>query len=266
VGFEDITTNALIDERTEAVAQVVVKEDGRVAGLNVAEKWCEALDLKWERIVPDGDFVRAGSVVMKIQGPARKILSLERTLINLLSRMSGIATLASRFVEKAKKVNPHVKIAATRKTTPGFRFFEKEAVRIGGGDPHRYRLDDCVLIKDNHLAIVGGIKKAVALAREKVSFSKKIEIEVTTPRDALVAARAGADIVMLDNMTLGDVKKAIELLKKSGLRDKVLVEVSGGINLANVAEYAACNPDVISVGALTHSAKILDMRLELKKR
>ena len=215
------------------------------------------------RFLPDGTHVKPGEVVMEVVGEAKRVLAAERTALNLLSHMSGVATLTRKAVEKAKAVNPRVRVAATRKTLPGLRYFEKKAVAIGGGDPHRYDLSDMILIKDNHIRIVGDVEKAVRLARERASFTKKIEVEVRSAEEALKAARAGADIVMLDNVDVEEVKKAIELLKAHGLRDKVLVEVSGGITLENIDKYAATGVDIISMGMLTHSAKAIDFSLDV---
>ncbi len=188
---------------------------------------------------------------------------MERTVLNILMRMSGIATITSMMVSEAKKVNPRIIVAGTRKTTPGLQFMEKDAIRLGGGDTHRYRLDDCVLIKDNHLALVGDVKGAVEKAREYVSFTKKIEVEVENLDDAIIAANSGVDIIMLDNMNFNDIELVLAALEKKGCRDKVLIEVSGGINLNNIAEYAETRVDIISSGYITHSATALDMSLEI---
>jgi len=262
-GFGDITTDALIPEGAIANAHISANEEGTIAGLEEAGLLFEELGVKVERSLKDGDGVRPGGVVMELRGPAKSILTGERVALNLLMRMSGIATLTSKAVEKAKAVNPRIVIAGTRKTMPLLRRFDKKAIKLGGGDPHRWRLDDCVLIKDNHLALVGGVEQAVRQAKEAVSFSKKIETEVRSPEDAVTAARAGADVVMLDNMSLEDVRRALKLLRAEGLREKVLVEASGGINLENVAEYAKTGVDIVSMGCLTHSVKALDLKLEI---
>jgi nicotinate-nucleotide pyrophosphorylase (carboxylating) len=178
-------------------------------------------------------------------------------------RMSGIATLTSLALNIAREVNPSIKIASTRKTTPGFSYFEKKAVEIGGGDTHRFRLDDLVLIKDNHIVLVGDVEQAVRLAKQKTSFSKKIEVEITTSADIVKVVDAGADIVMLDNMSVAEVKQAIELLAKKGFRKNALLEISGGITLENLAEYAETGVDIISMGVLTHSYTSLNMSLEI---
>ena len=211
----------------------------------------------------DGEDLKSGDCIMELNGNASSILTLERTVLNLLMRMSGIATITSKMVGEAEKINPVVIVAGTRKTTPGLQFFEKDAIRLGGGDTHRYRLDDCVLIKDNHLALVGDVKVAVEKAREYVSFTKKIEVEVENLDDAIIAADSGVDIIMLDNMDFEDIKLVLTALEVEGFRDDVLIEVSGGINLSNIAEYAETGVDIISSGYITHSAQALDMNLEI---
>jgi len=176
--------------------------------------------------------------------------------------MSGIATTTRRLTEKLRKANTTAKIAATRKTAPGLLYFDKKAVLIGGGDPHRLRLDDMILVKDNHIVIAGSVEDAVKKAKA-ASFSKKIEVEVTSATDAVKAAEAGADIIMLDNFSPKQIREAVEALKKAGFFGKILVEVSGGITVENLLEYASAQVDTISMGALTHSAEALDISLEV---
>ena len=213
----------------------------------------------------DGEKIKNKQVLLQISGDAQTILSVERTMLNLLSRMSGIATKTRTLAEKLEKANVKAKIAATRKSVPGLLYFDKKAVVIGSGDPHRLHLDDMVLIKDNHLAIVGSVEEAVKRAKAYASFSKKIEVEVTDVEDALKAANAGADIVMLDNFSPKQAKTAGEALRKAGF-SKVLLEVSGGITGENLLDYAQANVDVISMGELTHSVKALDISLEIVKK
>jgi nicotinate-nucleotide pyrophosphorylase (carboxylating) len=179
--------------------------------------------------------------------------------------MSGIATATSRLVEKVRKAGYKTRVACTRKVAPGLSYFDKKAVMIGGGDTHRLHLDDMILVKDNHLAVIGDIRPAVKEVMEAVSFSKKVEVEVSTVEDALEAVEAGVDIVMLDNFTSKQVKKTIGLLENKGLRDKVLVESSGGIAEKNILEFADAGVDIISLGEITDSAKALDMSLEIVK-
>jgi nicotinate-nucleotide pyrophosphorylase (carboxylating) len=263
IGFEDLTTNALISPGLEIKAKIIAKQDGVAAGVDLAYSLFRKFSLAASPRKKDGEKLKNGEVILEIEGDARTILTLERTVLNLLMRMSGIATLTSHLVEKAKKVNPHIIVAGTRKTTPGLQILEKKAIRTGGGDPHRYRLDDCVLIKDNHLALVGDVKTAVERARKYASFTKKIEVEVENREDALAGADAGADIIMLDNMAIPEIKKVLSSLDHKGLRNKVLIEVSGGINPENVVEYVKTGVDVISAGFITHSAPALDMSLEI---
>jgi nicotinate-nucleotide pyrophosphorylase (carboxylating) len=263
VGQGDVTSAAVVPAALAVEAAVVSKEAGVAAGIEETAILAESLGLRVKAEVVDGEKIRNRQIVMKISGDAQTILSAERTILNLLSRMSGIATATRRLMEKLKKANLTAKIAATRKTAPGLSFFDKKAVLIGGGDPHRLRLDDMILIKDNHVAIAGSVENAVKRAKEAASISKKIEAEVTSIANAIKAAEAGADIVMLDNFSPSQVEEAVEALKKAGFFGKVLLEVSGGVTEQNVLDYASTQVDVISIGALTHSVKALDISLEI---
>jgi len=263
IGFEDLTTQALIPPSMIIRGRIVAQEEGVVAGLELASSIFREFSIQTSLKKQDGDWVAPWEVLMEVEGEARSILSVERTALNLLMRMSGIATLTHSIIEMVREVNPTVIIAGTRKTTPGLQFFEKDAIRVGGGDTHRYRLDDAVLIKDNHLALVGSVTEAVERARKHASFTKKIEVEADTLDQALQAAQAGADIVLLDNMSLDQIRTVLSLLKNGGLRDKVLVEASGGINPDNIMAYAKLEVDVISTGYITHSARSLNLNLEL---
>lgn len=262
VGQGDITSMAVVPKNLSVDSLVISKEKGIAAGIEETVILAESLGLKVKAEVGDGDLINKGKIILKISGNARVILSAERTLLNLLSRMSGIATKTQNLVERLQKVNLNVKVSSTRKTSPGLQYFDKKAVLIGGGDPHRLRLDDMILIKDNHLSITGSIEKAVKKAKN-FSFSKKIEVEVSKTSEALKAAEAGADIVMLDNFSPQQVKETIEALKKAGFFGKVLLEVSGGITERNLLKYAPAQIDVISMGSLTHSVKALDISLEI---
>src|SRR5437870_6068143 len=213
IGFGDITTDALVRHDIQATGYVVCKETGVIAGIREARVLLQIVGCKTTRTVLDGDIVKPGARILYTNGPAHNLLKVERVLLNLLSHMSGVATATQEFVRLAEKSGGHVRIACTRKTLPGLRYFEKRAVELGGGDTHRLRLDDMVLIKDNHLVFAGKIEQSVRKAKERVSFTKKIEVEATTPALAVEAARAGADIVLLDNMTPEDVQKSINLLK-----------------------------------------------------
>lgn len=262
IGQGDVTSEAVVPADLAVEAVVLVKEAGVAAGIEETVIFAESLGLSIKAEVVDGDEVKNGAVILRISGNARTILSAERTLLNLLSRMSGIATKTRRLTEKLREANLTAKVAATRKTAPGLLFFDKKAVVVGGGDPHRLRLDDMILLKDNHVAIVGSVEDAVKKAKAAGS-GKKIEAEVTTIGDALKAAEAGANIVMLDNFSPERVREAVAALKKAGFFGKVLLEVSGGITEQNLLEYASAQVDVISMGALTHSVKALDISLEI---
>ena len=265
VGHGDVTSAAVVPEGLAVEAAVVAKDKGTAAGIEETVILAESLGLNVKAKVTDGETIKNGQVIMKVSGDARTILSAERTMLNLLSRMSGIATKTRSLAEKLKKANSRAKIAATRKTAPGLAYFDKKAVLIGGGDPHRLRLDDMILIKDNHVAIAGSVENAVKKAKQGASFSRKIEAEVTAVADALKAAEAGADIVMLDNFSPKQVREAVEALKKAGFFGKVLLEVSGGITEQNLLDYASTQVGIISMGDLTHNVKALDISLEVAK-
>jgi nicotinate-nucleotide pyrophosphorylase (carboxylating) len=264
VGAGDVTASAIIPPKCDVHAEVIAKADGIIAGLEEATILAESMGLKVDAKVADGDKVKNKQVLMALQGDGRSVLSVERTLLNLLSRMSGIATKTHSLSEQLKKTKVKSRVAATRKSAPGLLYFDKKAVAIGGGDPHRLHLDDMILIKDNHLAIVGSIEEAVKKAKANASFSKKIEVEVTSLQDSLKAAEAGADIIMLDNFSPKQAKEAGEKLRKAGY-NTVLLEVSGGITADNLLEYASAQVDIISMGELTHSVKALDISLEIIK-
>ncbi len=265
LGQGDVTTHLLIPEKVMVQAEIIAKETGVAAGIEEALILLESLGIKAKPLVKDGQKIAKGKVLIKIKGNAKNILASERTVLNLLARMSGIATFTNRIVRKIRRAGHKTVIACTRKTAPGLEYFDKKAVLLGGGDTHRLHLDDMILIKDNHVAIVGNVKEAVKLAKKQASFSKKIEVEVSDVNEAIEAAKAGADIIMLDNFTPEKVKDAINRLKKENLRDKVLIEASGGINEKNIVNFAAAGVDIISLGALTHSAKALDISLEIRK-
>jgi len=265
LGEGDITTALIVPEQIIAEAEVISKKAGTLAGVEEAITLIESVGLEAEAKIKDGDKIRPHQTLFTIRGNARTILAIERTLLNVMSRMSGIATATSSMIEKIRKAGTKTKVACTRKTAPGLLYFDKKAVILGGGDPHRFRLDDMVLIKDNHIAIAGSVAKAVRKAKENASFSKKVEVEVTRIADVLPAVQAGADIVMLDNFSPKQVENAVYMLREKGLRDKVLLEASGGITEKNVLEYASKGVDIISVGALTSSSHSLDMSLEIKR-
>ena len=263
IGMGDITTEAVVPSETEIRAQIIVKEPAVIAGLSESSILFDLIGVRFQAMVEDGAEVTARTILAEIEGRGQAILSVERTVLNILMRMSGIATATRRLVNMIRDAGLNVRIAATRKTAPGLRFFDKRAVLIGGGDPHRFRLDDAFLIKDNHIKIAGGIKEAIRRARLVASFSKKIEVEAQTREEALEAARSGADIIMLDNMTLKEAEQTIRTLEAEGLREMVIIEMSGGINETNLLEYARLKPDVISLGSLTHSVRAVDISLEV---
>ncbi len=254
VGFGDITTAVLPD--IDGSADVIAREDGIVAGLHEAQSVLRHCHVATSPLYEDGDIINAHDVVARLAGRVRDILIAERVALNLLCRMSGIATLTQRCKLAAGE---SVTIAATRKTTPGFRYYEKKAVTIGGGDPHRYSLSDSYLFKDNHLNVLS-IEDVLST---KTFFTKKVEIEVETVDDCLNAAERGADIIMFDNMQAKDIVTAVTMLKEHGLRDNVQLEASGGITLDNIKDYASTGADVLSLGYLTHSSAWLDFSLEL---
>src|SRR5712691_5451120 len=263
VGNGDITTDSLVDPRTRSVGHVICKERAVVAGLAESIILLKLVGCEGKPKVGDGQEVPAGTVILEISGRGIDLLKVERTLLNLLGHMSGVATATAELVDIVKTNGGSARIACTRKTLPGLRYFEKKAVELGGGDTHRLRLDDAVLIKDNHLELAGSITETVRKAKAKVSFTKKIEVEATSPDQAVEAALAGADIVLLDNMTPQEVKKTVNFLETQKLRNRILVEVSGGITRENLSSYVKTGADVISVGSITNSARAIDMSLEL---
>ncbi len=263
IGHGDVTTEYTIPNGTVVTAHIIAKEAGVIAGIEEASMFIESFGLEVDPLIEDGSKIRERTPILHIEGDAATLLSIERTLLNLLSRMSGIATTTNRLLEKIYQAGYKTRVASTRKTAPGLLHFDKKAVIIGRGDAHRRGLDDMVLIKDNHISIVGSTKEAIEKVRERVSFSKKIEVEVTNIDDALEAAKTGVDIIMLDNFSPKQAKEAIDLLERNQLRTKVLVEASGGITEQNILEYASTGVDVVSLGEITHSAKVLDISLDI---
>lgn len=256
IGKGDITSDALLSDEN-AEAKIFSKEKCVLAGLKEAKNVFKLLELGVKTYVKDGDKIRKNATILKVKGNAKSLLSGERTALNFLSRMSGIATLTHNIVEKCKKINPKIEISATRKTTPGFRYYEKKAVKIGGGIPHRYGLYDGILIKDNHIKIVGSINECIRRAKKT---GKKIEVEVESIDDAVKAVKSGADTIMFDNFTPENVKKGYKKIKK--INKNIKIEISGGIKPENITEYAKC-ADIISLGMLTHSVKSIDFSLEI---
>ena len=260
IGKEDISSKLL--PRKKINAKIISRQNGVIAGVKFAQDIFVLKGNKVTIIKKDASKIKAGQTILEIAGPVYSILSCERTALNLLSRMSGIATQTSNLVEKIRKINPRTKLYATRKTAPGLRFFDKEAVNIGGGEKHRMSLDKLVMLKDNHLAVSGSLSRLVSKARKKY---KIIEVEVENQEDALLAAVSGATIIMLDNFSTKEISKTIKNLKKAKLRKRVKLEASGGINSKNIQSYAKSGVDMISVGEITNSVSGIDLTLEVVK-
>lgn len=271
IGHGDITISSIVPPEHKSKAILIAKEDFILAGIPFAERVFKLVDpalwysarvdrgIRFKADKKDGDRVKKGTVIATVSGNTRSLLMAERVALNLLQRLSGIATLTHRFVDCVKGFS--VKIVDTRKTTPNLRFFERYAVRIGGGYNHRFGLFDGILIKDNHIVAAGGIEKAVKLAKMKAPHMMKIEVEVRNSMELKQALSAGADIVMLDNMTLKEIKNAVRIIRQKRLQ--TTIEVSGNINMENVREIAKAGVDLISIGALTHSAPAVDISMEI---
>ena len=263
IGQGDVTASVIIPAGIDARGSVIAKQAGVVAGVEEAKTLLESLGLEAKASVNDGEEIKPKQILFKISGDARTMLAAERTMLNILSRMSGIATATRYLVEKLRKAKSKTRVACTRKTAPGLMYFDKKAVLLGGGDTHRLHLDDMILIKDNHIALIGGVEKAVKRAKKNASLSKKVEVEVTRVEEVCEAVEAGADIVMLDNFSPRKILEAVALLKKQGDYGKVLLEASGGITAKNIMDYASAGVDLVSVGEITHSSRALDISLEI---
>ncbi len=254
---EDASTNAVIRKKTLGRVQLICKQNGVICGLSVFKRTFELLDgsVKIDLFAEDGDRVEKGQLLAEVEGDMRVLLSGERTALNFLQRMSGIATYTAELVKLLE--GSKTKLLDTRKTTPNMRIFEKYSVRVGGGVNHRYNLSDGILLKDNHIGAAGSVKRAVELAKEYSPFVRKIEIEVENLEMCRQALEAGADIIMLDNMSPEDMKKAVEMIG-----GRALTECSGNITKENIRSIADIGVDFVSSGALTHSAPILDLSLK----
>ena len=265
IGTGDVTSNCLIPQDLHSRAQVICKnkKSAVVCGLEEMSLVFDLCGCNTKTLVSDGSWVQKGTVVMTIEGKTRSILKAERTALNLIMRMSGIASETRYMKDAIVDLSDSVIIASTRKTAPGLRFFDKKAVTIGGGNSHRIRLDDMVLIKDNHLEIIGSVKKSVEMAKKKAASSITIECEAKNSNEVIEAITAGADIVMLDNFSPEEAAKIIKEISRMGIREKVKLEISGGITMQNIRDYAKEQPDIISVGFLTHSPKAVDFSLEI---
>jgi nicotinate-nucleotide pyrophosphorylase (carboxylating) len=260
IGNGDITGSIVTNRKI--VAKIISRQDGVVAGIKFVKEIFLSKGCRIKIIKNDGAHIKANQTVMTVFGPARSILICERTALNLLSRMSGIATQTSELVRQIKSAKSKSQLYSTRKTAPGLRYFDKEAVAIGGGRKHRMALSDMIMIKDNHIAVEGSLIRLIQKAKKK---GRDFEVEVETQADAVLAATLGVPIIMLDNFTPVKIRKTIAILKKLGLRNKVRLEASGGINHSNIKQYARCGVDMISVGSITNSVKAIDFSLELEE-
>jgi nicotinate-nucleotide pyrophosphorylase (carboxylating) len=254
----DITSVLLPKKKIKA--KIISRQEGVLAGIKFAGDIFRLKGCSVKIIKKDGAKLKSNQIILQISGNARTVLSCERTALNLLSRMSGIATQTNFLVSKIRKINTKTKLYSTRKTAPGLRFFDKEAVAIGGGHKHRMSLNDMVMIKDNHLLVTNSMEGIIKNARKR---HKHVEVEVENQRDAVLAANSGATIAMLDNFSPVQIKKTITELQKKKLRNKVKLEASGGINSKNITAYAKTGVDMISVGSITNSVKGLDLSLEV---
>ena len=262
-GFGDVTCNAVVEEGKIVNAYIISKDEGILAGINIIRDLFEEYGVKVKFWLTEASKISKGDLLLAIEGDARTILLLERTALNLIMRMSGVATAANHYVNLVD--NSSVRVAGTRKTSPAIGKFDKYALKVGGADTHRFSLDDMVLIKDNHIAACGTPLETLLKAKKNTSFSKKIEIEVETLDDAVDCVQNGADIVMLDNMNASQVKEVLDKLNELNIRQNSLIEVSGGITEDNISDYAGLGVDIISIGALTHSSRSLNFSLKIKE-
>lgn len=254
--YDDITTNSILDKKDKCKVDLIAKEDGVLCGTEVFKRVFEILgNASVDFFAYDGENIKNAQVIGEINGLTYSVLSGERVALNILQRMSGIATLTSKFVERLKGTK--VKLLDTRKTTPNFRVLERYAVKIGGGENHRYNLSDGVLIKDNHIAAAGGIKNAIDMVQKNVSFVKKIEVETESLEQVKEALMAKADIIMLDNMDIDTIIRALSIIN-----GEALTEVSGNVNLETIRSLAETGVDYISTGYITHSYKVLDLSMK----
>lgn len=258
IGTGDVTSNLIIPVGKKSKAVFKAKENGVIAGLSIAKQVFTILDRKitWKNFVNDGDYVKRGTLIAEVKGNLRTLLTCERTALNILQRMSGIATATKLFVHNTKGTT--AKILDTRKTAPGLRMLDKYAVKLGGGTNHRIGLYDMVLIKDNHIHAAGSITKAVALVKNKQKKKMKIEVETKNLDEVREAINSKVDVIMLDNMSIGEMKEAVKII-----RGKIKTEASGNVDLNKVRTIAKTGVDYISVGALTHSVKALDINMKI---
>lgn len=259
LGYDDVSCTIVPDMPSKAI--IFTKEDCTVAGIDEAMSIFYYFGIQTETDFKDGDRLSKGDIIFRLRGGAVSILRAERVSLNFLGHLSGIATLTRACVDIVRKHSETTRVACTRKTTPGIRKFEKLAVAAAGGDTHRFNLSDAVMIKDNHIKLMG--MEAAIKAAKKTSFTRKIEVEVESAQDAVLAAGLGADIIMLDNMQPEAVKETLKILKEKGLRNSVIVEASGGISQSNLEAYAKTGVDVISMGSLIHKSSWIDVSLEM---
>jgi nicotinate-nucleotide pyrophosphorylase (carboxylating) len=262
LGRGDITTQSVVRGGVKGRGRFLAKQDFVLCGLEISEAVFSALDntITLESRVYDGEAIVSGTEFARIEGPATVLLTGERTALNIMQRLSGVATITKAFVDRIEGTG--ARIVDTRKTTPGLRLLEKYAVTVGGGFNHRLGLDDGVLIKDNHIALAGGVRRAVELARRAVSHLMKIEVEVSNQAQLREAITAAADVIMLDNMPVDEVRESVKMIREQA--PGAIIEVSGGINLENVRSYAECGVDLISTGAITHSVAAVDVSLKIR--
>ena len=265
IGIEDVTSNNLLNSNKIFDAEIIYKSDfiGILCGIEETQILFEICDCEIIYCKSDGMKILSNEKIMQIRGQAKNILKAERVALNLLMRLSGIATMTRRFVDLVNQIDSSISIASTRKTVPGLRLLDKKAVVIGGGISHRIRLNDMVMIKDNHIIVDTSIQNIISSIRSKVGFTKIIECEVKNQSEALQAIESRANIIMLDNFSLGDAQETISKIIHLGYRDRIKIEISGGINLQNVVDYAKLKPDIISIGFLTHSSPALDFSLKI---
>ena len=256
INFWDITTDYLASDDDKMTVYLKTRVDGVLCGISIFERVFQILDneISIEKYFKDGDLIKKGDVLAKLEGSAKTILKGERTALNYIQRMSGIATETRMYKDK---MNSSAKIVDTRKTTPNFRIFEKYSVLIGGGTLHRFNLTDCVMIKDNHIALAGSIEKAVSKIRQKLSHAHKVEVECDTLEQVKSALDCNVEIIMLDNMTIDEIKNAVKIINK-----RAIVEVSGNVNSSTIKEISDCGVDIISSSSIVAGAKTLDLALD----
>ena len=260
LGDGDITTESIIENDILKTAKIISKENGILAGIEEISTLCvqRNLEIKWN--FSDGDEIKSSDILCNISGKIKSILSVERVILNLLGHMCGVATMTHKAIQLAKLENNDIIIAGTRKTLPGLRYFEKKAIVIAGGNSHRFNLGDMILIKENHLKISKNINSTIQKIKSALP-GHSIEIEIQNQSDLITAVNAGADTVLLDNMNPEQIQSCIELLTSNDLRKNIILEASGNITLDNIRSYAKTGVDIISMGVLTHSSKILDLSL-----